>query len=163
MPLYTSSHYSSTASAESPWRTFVRTLATLFLRAGAGVILAIQHVIPELVPAWRFVWDNQPWGFVDMIAGAGMPLPAVIAPAYILITSLAILALVIGLVTRLSAIVLTILAVLAFPTAYAVNFAETSLLYMLIFGAIVLLGPGILSLDAILTYRKPPTAKRSLA
>ena len=162
MPLYSSSQY-STSSAESPWRTFVRTLATLFLRAGAGAILAINHVIPELVPAWHFVWDSQPWGFVGMLAEMGTPFPALIAPAYILVASLAILALVFGLITRLSAIVLTILAVIAFPTAYAVGFAETSLLYILIFGAIVLLGPGILSLDALLTYRKPPSTKRSLA
>ena len=138
-------------------------MATLFLRAGAGVLLATEHVGPELVPAWKFVWDKQPWDFVDMIASTGTPLPALVAPAYILVASLAIFALVFGLITRLSAIVLTILAVIAFPTAYAVGFAETSLLYLLIFGAIVLLGPGILSLDALLTYRKPPAQKRPLA
>ncbi len=127
------------------------------------MLLAIEHVIPELAPAWRFVWDKQPWAFVEMIAETGTPFPAVVAPVYILVVSLAILALVLGLITRVSAIILTILAVLAFPTAYAVGFAETGLLYLLIFGAIVLLGPGILSLDAIFTYRKPSAPKRPLA
>ena len=127
------------------------------------MLLAVEHLLPDLRPCWRYLWDGQAWGFVDLIAETGAPLPGIVAPAFFLVSLLAVVSLVLGLITRVSAVVLTGLAVLAFSTAYGLGYAENALLYLLIFGAIVLLGPGVLSLDAILTYRKPPKPMRPLA
>lgn len=117
------------------------TLATLLLRVGAGSIMLVSHGLDKLIhfsdKAARFA---DPFGIGSTTSLALIVFAEFFCAAFI----------VLGLFTRLAAFALVIGMAVALFYAHNGDFfgeGEKSALYLLLFFAILLLGPGKVSLD----------------
>lgn len=116
-------------------------LGVLVLRLFAGLTLAFAHGLGKLPPHEQFV------GFITSL---GLPAPSLMAWAAGLAEFLGGLLVAIGLLTRPAALsVIVTMVVAAFMAHGSDPFQkkEMALLYLVIYLAIFLMGPGKLSLD----------------
>ncbi len=143
MPL---DHSRPASSPPSP--SILLNLGLLVLRIVAGSCLLAAHGWEAGRAAWSHIWHKTPWGLPGQLADLGFPFSLPLGIAMILLTLLGGLFLILGLLSRSSALVMglmTLMAALlyrAFPSA-----AETAVLYTGIFVALFLGGPGAFSLD----------------
>lgn len=120
----------------------------LLLRVGLASLLIGLHGGPRLARALRYFVDGEPWTFVGLVEGLGLPFPLVFALLSTAADSLCAFLAGLGFLTRWAA------AVMAINMAVAVRFEATGgdsfelpALYLL--GALVLVvaGAGAYSLD----------------
>ena len=127
-------------------------LGLLILRLVGGLTLAIAHGFGKVPPAQ---------GFVEMIGRMGLPLPAEAAWAAALAETAAALLVVIGLLTRPGALILTIhFLVIVFWVHRADPFQdkEPAVLFLMWAATLLFAGPGRISLDWIAAGRGRRTA-----
>ncbi|CAN5182454.1 hypothetical protein BH23VER1_BH23VER1_33130 [soil metagenome] len=146
--------------------SITRALAALVLRAGLGLTLILFHGFPEIRLAWEFVWEDAPWPLVDHVRALGIPLANFVTPAAVTIGLAAAVALTIGLLTRIAATILLaimVAAAIGLVSPPASPLVELAFTYIVGFTALVCLGSGIFSLDALLSKTPRPVKKRPLA
>lgn len=132
----------------------VRDAGLLLLRLAAASSLILWHGMTEGQGAWDHVWKKTPWIFRDSMDGLGFPFATPVSIAAVCAGLLGSLFIAIGLLSRVSAIVLLVCAVTG--ALLYVNYpaqSEALGLYAVIYLVIALCGPGRFSLDGILTRK----------
>lgn len=103
------------------------------------------------------VWEKEEWDLVTKFTELGLPVPGIIAAAFVLLLLLALVAIVIGIFTRINAIVLLVLtaAILIIPLDLSSSLTpQTLVLYITVFLGLALGGAGRASLDYRLAGRR---------
>lgn len=158
--------YHATPSQPGSNPSFLRSAASIVLRAGAGLVLIVQHAWPELMLGWRHIWEKTEWPLVATLQSAGLPLAEIATPVLLFLGASAVAGFVLGILTRPSALVLTGLAAMALGVAARSDSAfavEATLLYLIVFASVFLLGPGLFAFDAFLSQKKPVQKPKPLA
>ncbi len=162
MDLISPAPSSSNASPPTPGIPLTRSLAALVLRVVLGLTILLFHGIPEARLGWANVWRGESWPLVDYVRMLSVPFAEFVTPAMIVLGLASTAAVIIGLLTRIASTVLLGIAVVATVELLrppGAPLAEAAIAYAAGFAALVILGSGIFSLDAILS-RKPPKPKR---
>jgi uncharacterized membrane protein YphA (DoxX/SURF4 family) len=135
----------------SPARSFARHLGLLGLRLVTGTALQVWHGWREGLLAWSHLWHKTAWDLPAQLAALGFPFSIALAGFLVITTLLGSVLLVLGLLTRLSAVVLAVLAVIT-AVLYAAYpmVAELAVLYAGACLTIALCGPGAFALDRLL-------------
>ncbi|MEO8070919.1 MAG: DoxX family protein [Acidobacteriota bacterium] len=122
----------------------------LLMRLGFASLLIGFHGWIRLGRAFRFVVYGEPWTFVGLVQNIGFPVPAVFAVLSALSESVAALLVGIGFFSRWAAAILTFNFAVAFYNEAAKGDPfELPALYLLGAAALMILGPGRLSVDGI--------------
>ena len=129
----------------------------LLIRVVTALTLIFFHAYSELIDAWRGVWYEDKWPLLDTVAALGLPAPVAVAATAAIALALACTGLILGLVTRISALVIGVLAAgslfIAMGSAEAFG-AETSVLYLLLAAVLFLRGSGMFGIDAFFARKK---------
>ena len=132
----------------------VRDVGLLILRLGAGLTLGFFHGWQHLMRGWQHLWYKQPWNLVDLLKEWGLPFPVVLATAAGLIFGLCSVGIFLGLLSRFSALLLLICALVgAFFSLFQPE-AEMLWLYATVYVVLLFCGPGCFSLDHVLNRRR---------
>src|SRR5215470_10453338 len=130
--------------------------ALLVLRC-AGLFLAVTFGQQKVLSLWQQLRSGQPldaWGFTQFLRQFHFPAPALFAVLAALNESVAALLVTIGLFTRLTAFVAASGMAVAFCVSMKLHEeALGALLYLFMFAALVILGPGRFSMDRWLKRR----------
>ncbi len=143
--------YTRSAAPVPASHSFTRHLGLLLLRLTAGGSLLIWYGWREGLSAWSHVWHKTPWAIPGQLATLGFPLPLALAITLVVLTLLGSLFIMLGLLTRLSALALGLVAAVTalLYTAYP-EIEEQALLYTGLCLAISLTGPGLYAIDQVL-------------
>ncbi len=134
----------------------VRDVGLLLLRIGAGLTLGLSHAWQHLILGWNHIWKKEAWSLVDLLQEWGLPAPMVLASIASVIFALCSLGLVLGVLTRLSALLLLVCAVTGLAFTLFSPSAEMLWLYATIYAVLFICGPGCFSIDFLLNRRKKP-------
>lgn len=147
--------YSRPAPAQNQ-ASFFHDAGLLILRWAAGFTLMFLHAREEGVRGWGHVWHKEPWPFAAEMADRGFPLPQAVAVAAVAIAMAGSVFLITGLLCRVSALLLLGCSLCGlFLYGGLPDLAERLWLYSGVYAALVVCGPGRLSLDALFTNRRP--------
>jgi putative oxidoreductase len=123
-------------------------LALLVLRVGYAALLISLHGWTRAIRVWNYLVHGQPWGFVDVVAGIGFPMPTFFAVVSVVAETIAAAMLIPGLWTRWAAIMIVLNFVVAVASEGAKGDPiELPALYLLGATVIALAGAGRFSLD----------------
>ena len=129
-------------------------VAPLLLRVIAGSMLFVVHGVHKLEGGIAYLQDGTPWKLAEEVAGMHAPMPVASAFAATLIQFICSALLVIGLFTRINAILLVAaLCGAILQNLLAERDPQLAILYTLIMLALAILGGGRISLDAWLVSR----------
>ncbi len=144
--------YPAAATGDSPLKDF----ALLAARLAIAGSVTFRHGIDEARAGWSHVWSQMqnPWPLKDLIAATGLPYPWQLTAAFTVIALLCSLGLVTGLLTRVSALGLGVLAALLMVFGQNDVIRELGLVYATVCALLVLLGSGRLALDTFFSSRK---------
>jgi len=138
-----------------PAGQIVRDTGLLLLRLVSGLALLIYPAWGEGIAGWRHVWDKTPWPFAAEIAERGFPLPEAVSIIAVAAATLGSFFLITGLLCRISALVLSICTLCGlFLYGSIPEISEKLVLYAVIYAVLVICGPGIFSLDSLLSGRR---------
>jgi len=142
-----------------PTRCKLLDLGLLVLRCGVGLCLVIVHGWSKLVGAVAFCRGRN-WELVELVRGLGFPAPGFFAVCAALTESVGAVLVTCGLCTRLAAATITFnMLVAAYADLEHGTSIESAYLYGLPFFALILAGPGTLSLDFLreqIPRKRPP-------
>ena len=128
-----------------------RQIGLLILRITVGGSLLYWQISRQLPAAWSHIWHKTEWELPGQLAGLGFPLPFPLAIALILLVLLTALAIMLGLLTRLSSV---LLSSVCFITALLYRHYPLVVQPAVLLGgaccAICLCGAGNLALDRLL-------------
>lgn len=149
------------ASAAKVAQSLARSIGLLTLRLVTGGALLFWHGWSQGRSAWSHIWQKTPWDLPGVLAAMGFPLSLALAFALVLIVLLSASFLMIGLLTRLSALLLASLAIIASALYHAYpGIAETAVLYAGAGLTSACCGPGAFAVDralrALATKRPRP-------
>lgn len=134
------------AAKLKPWRTL------LFLRAGTGLLLLVRHAVDGARGAFHFLWNEQPWTWVQALHQAGLPYAALLAPLLALLLLSISISFILGFLTRLFAALQLLLLGFLFmrlPASETALHGETLYLYALCSLTLLLFGSGQCSVDGL--------------
>ena len=133
----------------------LRDIGLAVLRVVTGLTVVGFHARDEVMNGWRHLWHKEPWAFAASLAESQFPLPVVVATVASVVALLSSLFLVSGLLTRLSAGLMLGMAMVGAFLYWSIPVtAEKLVIYMAIYGALLLAGPGRFSMDALLAGRR---------
>lgn len=121
--------YSRPAPAPASF-SLARHSGLLALRLTAGGSLLCWYGVREALGAWAHIWQKSPWSLPSQLSALGFPAALPLALSLVGLTLLGSLFIVLGLLTRLSAIILGLVAIATacLYTAYP-EIEEKALLY----------------------------------
>lgn len=130
----------------------------ILLRIVLALIYGLLHGEELVVTAYRGIWVNEAWPLADYLTakGWGWGQGKVFGATFVLLACLCLPAAILGLFTRLAAVILLVCSVIAAAFAFGDENGqpELPLIYSVICLAVFLAGPGKLSLDALLTRKR---------
>ena len=132
-------------------------VSLLVLRLGAVAILVFYHLWAEGHAAWEFLWRQQPWPLIGTLDSSKFPYPKILAVAAAGICTLASVTIVLGFLTRLSALLIVCVLTAAIPISFASTapiHRELHSFYILGFSMILLMGGGRHALDSIFVTKR---------
>ena len=144
---------STTAGVLSAGRT---ALYLLTLRFFGGLSMIYFQGWDQAVRAYRHLWAGKPWALVTDMEARGFPTPAVLATALIFVLLSASVAILAGFLTRINATLLLVCTLFILLSGLLGQYLtpQTSVIYGGLFAALIMSGPGLVSLDALLTRRR---------
>ncbi len=144
----------SRAPTTTSTATTARHLGLLLLRLTAGGSLLCWYSGRQALLGWSHLWQKTPWELPGQLTTLGFPLALPLAVFLVILTFAGALFMILGLLTRLSAILIAVVAAVTaiLFTAYPVV-EERALLYTGLCLAISLCGPGLIALDGALKAR----------
>src|SRR5688572_30296675 len=89
-----------------PSGSVIHDAGLLILRWCAGLTLIFMHALEEGTRGWGHVWHKEPWAFAAEITDRGFPFPQAVAIAAVVAAMLGSIFVVLGLLCRVSALVL---------------------------------------------------------
>ena len=132
-------------------QSFARSMGLLTLRLVTGGALLFWRAWAQAEGAWSFIWQKTPWDLPQNLSAMGFPLALPLGLALVLLVLVSALFLMIGLLTRLSALILATLAIVASALYHAYPAAaETAVLYAGACLACAWIGPGAFAIDRVL-------------
>lgn len=142
-----------------PSANVARNLGLLVLRLATGGALLYWHGWKGSLAAWSHIWHKTTWDLPGQLATLGFPIPLPLGLTLVVTALLGSLFLILGLLTRLSAVLLALLAVIT-ALLYRAHpgIAEMAVLYTGACLTISLCGSGAMALDRLLravTTRRP--------
>lgn len=137
------------AADQNPWGSFFKTIS--ILRIGSGALLLVRHGWEAAWASYHFLWEEKGWDWVKHFNDAGLPYPALLAPAVAIVISAVGLSWCIGFLTRLFSVIFIPIIVGFLMLARNDNTAtiEAAWLYLLIAVTLTLFGSGAISLDKL--------------
>jgi uncharacterized membrane protein YphA (DoxX/SURF4 family) len=128
-----------------------RELGYALLRLAVGVSLIVYHALGEVMTGWRHLWSQMPWPYAQSLAESNFPLPVVLAVISVVGALTFSVFLLIGFLTRVSAIALAAGALVAlFLYLGWPDIREKISLYLAVYVVLVIVGPDRFTLDAAL-------------
>lgn len=135
----------------------LQSIHLLVLRLAAGGLMILFRGWTEVIVAWDFLWkdDRSAWALCETVKSWGVPQPVVVTSAVVLLGFAACCLLILGLVTRLSALVLLLITGFVLFKSFGQEGArvELTVFYVVSYFLLLLSGPGLVSLDALLKRR----------
>ena len=132
-------------------------LGLLIIRVMTVAIFSYYQLGSQLSHAIDHVWDNDEWDLISQLTEKNLPFPGILALGAIAILTISLLGVLLGIFTRLNALVLTLLSgfILLAPIVLSATLNPQALaLYVGLFAALALGGGGRLSLDHALANRR---------
>ncbi|MGK0184543.1 MAG: putative membrane protein YphA (DoxX/SURF4 family) [Verrucomicrobiales bacterium] len=140
--MYSSGHREHGASGDD--------VLLLLFRLAIVTLIVIFQLLPEATVGWAAIWQEKSWPLAEVVSGLGIPQAPWVLSSAVILVFLAALGVACGFITRLSAVVLLIGAVLVgyrAVTETEVVSLELALVYGSVFIFLLLRGPGYLSAD----------------
>lgn len=126
----------------------------LVLRLGFAALMLSLHGWPRIQRVYAHFVHDQPWGFVSVVAGIGLPYPLVFALLSSFAESVASFCVGLGLFTRLAALLLVgNMSVALYSEASKGDPFELPALYLLIAVTLVVTGGGRFGLTRLFSSR----------
>lgn len=125
-------------------------LGLLIIRVVTFAVFFYYQLRTQLVSATDYVWDSGDWSLIEQLVAKGLPVPDIVAISGIAIFSISLLGVLLGIFTRMNALILTLMTgfVLLTPLILSVTLNPQSLaLYIGLFAGLACGGGGRLSLD----------------
>jgi putative oxidoreductase len=120
----------------------------LFVRAGAGLMLALLHGRGKIAGAYGKIFQGQEWGFVGYVSSLGFPMATFFAVCAAVTEFFVALMLAAGLFTRYAAALVAVnMAVAAYTHIISDMKYELAAIYGLVSLAFVVVDPGRFSVD----------------
>lgn len=145
-------------SPSSPTWAISNDLGLLILRLGVGVPMLYFQGWHQSFRAWAFVWEKKSWSLVEQFNELGFAMPGFFATTVTLLCVVLSFAVIFAVYTRISAFLLalliTFLLVVTVEISGSLN-AQTLLLYAGMSFTLIFTGAGRISLDYLLTRKKP--------
>lgn len=132
-------------------------LSLLLFRIGCGSALLYFHGWDSAVAAWNRIWKAQPWPLIEHLESINYPFPLVLSVAAAIVCVIAPLSVILGFLTRLSALLIVAVILFVLPVSLgggAPLAQELSLFYLLAFFLLVLQGGGSFGLDSVFGKKK---------
>jgi len=140
-------------------------LATRLIVAIAFLYYQLAGQLRSLL---RFVWDREEWALVERFRDFDLPFPQLLAPAVILVFTVALLGMALGVFARINSLALFLLMVFVLVAPVIVSSApeapppllspslnpQSLVLYLAVFLGLAIGGAGRVSLDHLFASRK---------
>lgn len=148
-----STNTTSAAGVLSAGRT---ALSLLLLRVFGGLPMIYFQGWDQAIRAYRYIWEDKPWALVTDMAEKAIFAPNVMASILIFFLLSSSFAVLIGFLTRINATIMLLctLLILLFGLLGQFLISQTLVVYAGIFATLIMSGPGLISLDALLTKRR---------
>lgn len=156
MPLYTSTPAQSLSEQR-------RIIPSDFWLLGLRLLLVLPlyyyQLLDQCLKAWRFAWESRSWALPEQARAVGLPQPEVVSVALVLILLIASVALLIGFLSRINAVLITGALLFILMPGLEPFFShsltpQTILLYMGMGVLLGLAGGGLISVDGYLWSRR---------
>jgi uncharacterized membrane protein YphA (DoxX/SURF4 family) len=135
--------------------SLLKDLALALARFLVGGSVIYFHAWGELVGGFNhFFGPKTPWAMPDLLESAGLPYAYVFASLFSVVACAAAWALIIGLLSRLAALVLLGITGLLFFVAQSDLLRELAVIYSSAFIVLFLAGPGRLAADSLFVRRR---------
>lgn len=126
-------------------------LSLFLFRVGCCALLVYYHAWSNAVAAWNYIWKGEPWTLIEELQTLQYPFPPALAITASVICSVASVSIILGFLTRLSA--LLVFAVLVFVIPVTISSGdplrlELTLFYLLGFSLIIFQGGGAFGADS---------------
>src|SRR6266403_5420374 len=140
------------------------TFGHLFLRISAGLMVFYIHGLHKLEGWIAYLQHGTPWTLAEEVAGMHMPAPLASAVAATLVQFICSLFIIVGLFTRINAILLFgALSGAILQNLLAGRDPQLAILYTLVVLALAFMGGGRISLDAKLFANAEQSISRNAA
>ena len=152
--------FSKNQNPESP---LAPDFSLLIIRVITVLALGYYQIFSHLKSVWELLWEQKEWALIAQIEALKLPFPSAITTALILLLLLSMIALVIGIFTRINALVLLILLGFVLVAQLRLSLSlnpQTLVLYIGIMFALIFSGGGRFSLDFFLASRKARSLER---
>jgi putative oxidoreductase len=138
------------------------TFGHLFLRVSAGTMIFYIHGLHKLEGWIAYLQHGTPWTLAEEVAGMHFPAPLASAVAATLVQFVCSLFIIVGLFTRINALLLFgALSGAILQNLLAGRDPQLAILYTLVVLTLAFIGGGRLSLDARLFAKAEPSTSRN--
>jgi uncharacterized membrane protein YphA (DoxX/SURF4 family) len=128
----------------------------LLLRVGLASLLIGLHGGPRLVRVFRYVLLGEPWTFVGLVEGLGLPFPLVFALLSTAADSIAAFFVGLGFLTRWASVMIAVnMTVAVYFETLGGDSPELPAVYLLGAAVLAVAGAGAYSVDAVRAVGKP--------
>jgi uncharacterized membrane protein YphA (DoxX/SURF4 family) len=135
----------------------LKDLGLAFARLLAGGSVIHFHAWGETVAGFNhFFGPRTPWALPDIIQSSGLPYGKAVAVGFCLVAFTSAFSLMIGLLTRLAALVAMALTIGVYAFSQTDLLRELAVAYASAFIVLFLAGPGRLALDSLFKKRRTP-------
>tara|TARA_R110000850_G_scaffold255885_2_gene381764 strand:- start:1149 stop:1613 length:465 start_codon:yes stop_codon:yes gene_type:complete len=130
------------------------------VRSISAAAFVYYQLLDQLSLARLFVWDKAEWDLANQLNELGLPVPGVLSVALIILLLIAFLGIVVGIFTRINALILLFLT--AFIFIVPLNLSptltpQTLVLYLALFLGLAFGGAGRVSLDFLMAGKRIKT------
>jgi uncharacterized membrane protein YphA (DoxX/SURF4 family) len=123
----------------------------LLIRLLVAVPMFFYQAKLQTAQAWIYLWDQKEWPLLEAMKEMNLPQPTVTATALIFVMLFSPIAILVGFLTRVNAVLLLLATAYFFVSGLPLSdflSGQTYVLYLGLCAVMVLCGPGAFSMDA---------------